>query len=101
MKWKDHLAAQATVNALNLLLGEEVYTLLCVQRVQTPAALLSVALVQLHNEEKMLTGAAVMEDGSLHGVVRSTLDAVNRNLLWRMAEKENERKRACPINTQE
>ncbi len=100
-KWKDHLAAQATVSALNRLLGEEAYTLLCVQRVQTPAALLSVALVQLHEEEKVLTGAAVMEDGSLHGVVRSTLDAVNRNLLWRMAEKETERKRACPIDTQE
>lgn len=98
VKWKDHLAAQATVNAVNQLLGEDAYALTCVQRVQTPAALLAVALVQNQEEEKVLTGAAAMEEGSLHGVVRSTLDAMNRNLLWRMAERDNERKRACPIN---
>ncbi len=101
MKWKDHLAAQATVSAVNQLLGEEVYTLMCVQRVQTPAALLAVALVQSQQDEKVLTGAAVMEEGSLHGVVRSALDAVNRNLLWRMVERDNERKRVCPVNNEE
>lgn len=86
VKWKDHLAAQATVDAVNRLLGEAAYALTCVQRVQTPAALLAVTLVQCG--EKVLTGAAVMEEGSLHGVVRSTLDAVNRNLLWRMAARK-------------
>lgn len=101
MKWKDHLAAQATVSAVNQLLGEEAYTLTSVQRVQTPAALLAVALVQSQRDEKVLTGAAVMEEGSLHGVVRGTLDAVNRNLLWRMVERDNERKRACPVNYEE
>ena len=83
-RWRDRLAAQATLAAVHRLLEEEPYVLLHVQRVQSGPAALSVVLVQAVDSDAILTGSAVLEDGELRGVVRAALDAVNRNLAWRL-----------------
>ena len=101
-KWQDLLAAQATLNAVGKLLGEtDVYTLLHVQRMQTGMIPLGIVLVQTMEEDALLAGAAVLDDAGLHGIVCATLDAINRNLNWRISHDASERKRVHPISPRE
>lgn len=96
------MAAQATLNAVGKLLGETgVYTLLHVQRMQTGMIPLGIVLVQTMEEDALLAGAAVLDDAGLHGIVRATLDAINRNLNWRISHDASERKRVHPISPRE
>lgn len=86
----DRLAAAATLRAVNAIAGQEnLYSLVGLQRLKTPAADLSVALVQMDGADGILSGTAVMEEGSMHGVVRSTLDAINRSLAMKLHDPEN------------
>lgn len=101
-KWQDLLVAQATLNAVRTLMGgADVYSLMNVQRVQTGMIPLCVVLVQTLDDDALLTGAAVLDEHGLHGIVRATLDAINRNLNWRIGAHINERKRVHPITPRE
>ncbi len=101
-KWRDLLVAQATLNAVRSLMnGADVYSLMNVQRVQAGMVPLCIVLVQTMDDEAMLTGAAVLDENGLHGIVRATLDAINRNLNWRIGANTIERKRVHPITPRE
>jgi len=81
---RNRIVAQATTEAVNTFLGQEYFNSLDVKLVPIWGITVAVTLIEyqetLRSEPIMLVGAAAMTDNALDGIVRSTLDALNRSI---------------------
>jgi len=77
---RNRAIAQATLDAVHLFLGRELFSLLEIK--ETPIwgeiVVMSVIECTYSRETKVLVGAAVQDTNATAGIVRSTLDALNR-----------------------
>lgn len=76
--------ASATVDAVNELLGHEYFSLLEVKQVNVWDVTIAVTVMEYQEqrgrEPRILIGAAVQQSDSYDGIVRSTLDGLNRSI---------------------
>ena len=80
---RNRAVAGATLGAVNDLLGSEYFSLMEVKQVTISDLDINIAVVEFQANSTAapvtLIGAAVQQDNTLSSIVRSTLDAINRN----------------------
>jgi len=81
---RNRIVAQATTDAVNTFLGKDYFNPLDVQLVSISGIVVAVTLIEYQETERSLpctlVGAAAMTANALDGIVRSTLDALNRSI---------------------
>lgn len=81
---RNRTVAQATVNAVHQFLGMECFTLLEVKEIIVWGMAVMITVIEYANGERVdpliLIGSAVQSDNLSVGIVRSSLDALNRSI---------------------
>ena len=81
---RSRTIATATLNAVQAFLGNEYFSLLEVKQVSIWGVTVAITVIEYfekdHSEPLILIGAAVQHDNASVGIVRSTLDALNRSI---------------------
>lgn len=80
---RNRAVASATLDAINVLLDNEYFTLVDIKEISVSGIDICVSVVEfqekLNSAPITLIGAAVQQDSTPMSIVRSTLDALNRN----------------------
>jgi len=80
---RNRAVANATLDAVNELLGGEYFTLMEVKQVNLSEVAIAISVIEFQESSRTapvtLIGAAVQQDNTPASIVRSTLDALNRN----------------------